>query len=57
MGWKIKMNGDEEDVVGSWRHLYCYLDRPRVKSKIKRQMRRRSRHNAKQRIRKMINDD
>ena len=52
MGWKIKLNGDEEDVVSSWRHLYCYLARPGVASNIKRQIRRRDRHEAKDQIRK-----
>jgi hypothetical protein len=57
MGWKIKLkNGDEWDVVSSWRHFYCYLDRPGVTSNIKRQIRRRDRHNAKDQIRKEDRD-
>lgn len=42
----------EYDVISSWRHLYCYLDRPGVTAKIKRQMRRRERREAKREIRR-----
>jgi len=41
----------EQDVVGSWRHMYCYLSRAGVKAGIKRQMRRRERREARQQIR------
>jgi hypothetical protein len=40
----------EQDVVGAWRHLYCYLQRPGVAAGIKRQMRRRERHEAKREL-------
>lgn len=33
----------EQDVVGTWRHVYCYLTRAGVTAGIKRQMRRRER--------------
>lgn len=38
--------GAEDDVVTGWRKLLCYLQRPGVTSGIKRQMRRRERHEA-----------
>lgn len=40
-------SGAEEDVVTAWRKLYCYTQRAGVTSKIKRQIRRRQRHDKK----------
>lgn len=36
-------SGAEVDVIGKWRRVYCYLARPHVASRIKRQIRRRER--------------
>jgi hypothetical protein len=37
----------EQDVFTDWRHLYAYLERPGVKSGVKRQARRRERREGK----------
>jgi hypothetical protein len=47
---RVCKSGAEEDVVYA-RKWYCYTKRPRVTSKIKRQMRRRERREAKTEIR------
>ena len=49
-------NADEEDAFTAWRHLYCYLGRAGVRSRIKRRYRRRERHEAKDQIRKEDRD-
>lgn len=43
----ITKTAAEVDVVGKWRHMYCYLARSGATSKIKRQMRRRERREGK----------
>jgi hypothetical protein len=42
----------EEDAFTRWRHVLCYLQRPGVRSAIKRQARRRERREARASIRK-----
>ena len=42
----------EDDVVGFGRRYYCYLTRPGVSAGIKRQIRRRERHDANQAVRR-----
>lgn len=44
------VSGDEQDVVSSWRRYYRYLQRPGATSRIKRQMRRRERHDARREL-------
>lgn len=52
MGKRRRITGAEQDAFSRyWRHMLCYLDRPGVRSKIKRGARRRERREAKQRIR------
>lgn len=46
------INGAEYDVIMA-RRYYCYLQRAGVTSGIKRQMRRRARHERKQEIRRV----
>jgi hypothetical protein len=41
----------EIDCVTGWRRVLCYMARPGVTSKIKRQMRRRERHEAREALR------
>jgi len=50
MKQKLK-NGGEFDVVSKWRHVLCYLQRPKVCKKIKRQMNKRFRREAKKELR------
>lgn len=48
------ISGDEVDVVGcngKWRRFYCYLQRAGVTSRIKTDLRRRLRHEARREIR------
>lgn len=45
MGWKIVLKGGGEwDCVTKWRKMLCYMQRAGVTHKIKRQIRRRLRH-------------
>lgn len=41
------VKADEWDLVSSWRHVYCYLQKAGAASAIKRRMRRRERRDAK----------
>ena len=51
MGRKQTLKGgDEYDVVGSWRKLYCYLQRAGVAKSIKKKMNKRSRRDAKRKL-------
>ena len=51
MGRKQKLKGgDEFDVTGSWRKLYCYLQRAGVAKAIKKKMNRRARKEAKRKM-------
>lgn len=43
---------DEHDAVTGWRHVLCYIQRPGVWSKLKRQVRRRERRMARQQLTK-----
>jgi len=43
-------NGDEYDVVGRWRKLYCYLQRAGVAKSIKKKMNKRFRKDAKRKM-------
>jgi hypothetical protein len=46
MGWKTKLKtGDEWDVVTGWRKYLCWTKRPGACKKVKRRIRRRDRHN------------
>ena len=45
------VKADEYDVVSGWRRVLCYMQRAGTTSAIKRRMRRRERHDAKQEIR------
>jgi hypothetical protein len=52
MGHKQRLiSGAEYDAFTGWRHLCCYLQRAGVRAGIKRQARRRERHQAKDHIR------
>ena len=52
MGRKQKLiNGDEHDVVGAWRKVYCYLQRAGVTKKIKTKLNKRFRRQAKEELR------
>jgi len=42
--------GDEYDLVGSWRKLYCYLQRAGVAKSIKKKMNKRARKDAKRKL-------
>jgi hypothetical protein len=46
------MTGAEQDAFTRWRHLYCYLGRAGVVAGIKRQARRRERHEERARLRR-----
>ena len=51
MGRKQTLKGgDEYDVVGSWRKLYCYLQRAGVVKSIKKKMNKRARQEAKRKM-------
>ena len=51
MGRKQKLKGgDEFDVTGNWRKLYCYLQRAGVAKAIKKKMNRRARKEAKRKM-------
>ena len=51
MGRKQALKGGNEyDVVGSWRKLYCYLQRAGVAKSIKKKMNKRSRQDAKRKL-------
>lgn len=52
MGHKEELkSGAEWDVTSKWRHYLCYCRNTRVTHKIKKQMSRRSRREAKKQIR------
>lgn len=44
---QIIKSAAEYDVITKWKKYLCYLQRPGVSSGIKRQLRRRARHEAK----------
>lgn len=46
----------EDDVFSKWRRRYCYTDRAGVCAKIKRNARRRERHDARHDIRAQLAD-
>lgn len=46
MGRRKVITAEEYDVVSRWRHLLCFTQRAGVTSRIKRQIRRRERHEA-----------
>ena len=51
MGRKQTLKGgDEYDLVGSWRKLYCYLQRAGVAKSIKKKMNKRARKDAKRKL-------
>jgi Zn/Cd-binding protein ZinT len=51
MGRKQTLKGgDEYDLVGSWRKLYCYLQRAGVAKSIKKKMNKRARKDAKRKM-------
>ena len=57
MGRKQKLKGgDEYDVVGSWRKLYCYLQRAGAAKSIKKKMNKRARSDAKRKLGYDYND-
>lgn len=45
------INGDESDVVGRGRAIYCWTQRPGATAKVKRRIRRRERQQAKTEMR------
>jgi hypothetical protein len=50
-------SGDEQDViVAHWRRMFCWTARPGVAAMVKRQIRRRERHNAKAEVRRRAAD-
>jgi hypothetical protein len=50
MGRRPVKDWDEDDAVSDWRHVVCYMQRPGVRSSIKRRVRRRERREAKKAI-------
>ena len=51
MGRKQTLKGgDEYDVVGGWRKLYCYLQRAGAVKSIKKKMNRRARRDGKRKL-------
>lgn len=52
MGHKQKIKtAAEYDLLSGWRHVMCYMKRPRVKHNIKKQLARRQRREDKREIR------
>jgi hypothetical protein len=48
MGHRDRLKtGDEYDVIGKWRKIYCYLSRPGVTARVKNAINRRARKAAK----------
>ena len=45
--------GDEYDVIGSWRRLYCWTQRAGAVAGVKRRLRRRVRHDARRALRRV----
>ncbi|UIW13224.1 hypothetical protein SEA_WARDA_42 [Arthrobacter phage Warda] len=53
MGRRPARDADEVDAVSRWGRRYlCYIQRPGVRSAIKRRVRRRDRHEARQAVRR-----
>lgn len=51
MGHRKMKNAAEYDVHTKWRHLLCWTQKPNSTAKIKRNSRRRERHEAKAELR------
>jgi hypothetical protein len=51
MGCRRVRGPAEDDAFTGWRHVLCYVQRPGVRSGIKRAARRRDRHAAKREVR------
>ncbi|UIW13299.1 hypothetical protein SEA_CREWMATE_47 [Arthrobacter phage Crewmate] len=52
MGRRETRDGDEYDATSRWGRRYlCYIQRPGVRSAIKRRVRRRERHEARKELR------
>lgn len=52
MGHRRTRTADEYDATSGWRHVMIWLTRPRVRSQIKRGLRRRERHDARAALRR-----
>lgn len=58
MGRRATLDGDEYDATSRWGRRYlCYLQRPGVRSGIKRRARRRERHDAAHELRTLSRED